>query len=84
LRRAAHPGTILIANGAGLDDHIVQSLRKINSNLHLIQCANAAPELDAHQFISPAMALFMAKKMAFVGSFSYNCWSSEYFYRHCT
>lgn len=63
LRRAARPDTILIANGAGLDDHIVQSLRKINSNLHLIQCANAAPELDAHQFISPATALSMAKNI---------------------
>ena len=63
LRQAARPGTILIANGAGLDDHIVQSLLKINSNLHLLQCANPAAEFDAHQFVSPDTALFMAKNI---------------------
>ena len=63
LRQAAQPGTILIANGAGLDDHIVQSLRKINSKLLLIPCADPAPGLDPHQFISPDTALFMAKNI---------------------
>lgn len=63
LRKASTPGTILIANGAGLDDHIVQSLCKINPALRVIKCANAAPAIDAHQFVSPDTALFMAKNI---------------------
>ena len=63
MRKAARPDTILIANGAGLDDHIVQSLSKINPSLRVIKCANADPALDAHQFISPDTALVMAKNI---------------------
>lgn len=63
LRKATTPGAILIANGAGLDDHIVQSLCKINPALRVIKCANADPAIDAHQFVSPDTALFMAKNI---------------------
>ena len=63
LRQASQAGTILIANGAKLDDHIVQSLRKVNPAIRVIQCADTDPAKDAHQFISPDTALFMAKNI---------------------
>lgn len=56
------PQTILIANGLGLDDHLIAAAQEINSQLKVITAS--VPAVDAHTFASPDTAGAMLEKIA--------------------
>ena len=64
LQKIARNGTILIANGLGLDDHIVKAALRVNRSLTVITAGDAAYAKDMHSFIAPDTAAFMAKAIA--------------------
>ena len=64
LQKTARNGTILIANGLGLDDHIVKAALRVNRSLTVISAGEAAHAKDMHSFIAPDTAAFMAKAIA--------------------
>ena len=64
LQKTARNGTILIANGLGLDDHIVKAALRVNRSLTVITAGDAAHAKDMHSFIAPDTAAFMAKAIA--------------------
>ena len=59
-------GTLLIANGLGLDDHIVNAAKKVNKNINICLAADCSDKLDAHYFIAPDNAKVMLDKIALV------------------
>ena len=59
-------GALLIANGLGLDDHIVQAAQKVNKEINICWAAGCRNTLDAHYFISPDNAKIMLEKIAFI------------------
>ena len=66
LKKIQNGNIILIANGVGLDDHIVKQAKQLNPKLKIIY-ANAADKspapVDAHTFASPDTAEIMAKNI---------------------
>ena len=59
-------GTLLIANGLGLDDHIVNAVKKVNKNINICRAADYRDKLDAHYFITPDNAKIMLNKITFI------------------
>ena len=64
LQKIARNGTILIANGLGLDDHIVKAALRVNRSLTVITAGDAVHAKDMHSFIAPDTAAFMTKAIA--------------------
>ena len=63
LAAAAKPGALLIANGLGLDDHIVSAVKKVNKDISTVYIADLSDKLDAHFFIVPGNAVLMVKNI---------------------
>ena len=59
-------GTLLIANGLGLDDHIINTAKKVNKQINISSVADQNDTLDAHYFINPDNAKIMLEKIAFI------------------
>ncbi|MBE6402159.1 MAG: zinc ABC transporter substrate-binding protein [Lentisphaerae bacterium] len=66
LAKVMQKGTLLIANGLGLDDHIVNAAKKVNKNINVCWAAGYRDKIDAHYFINPGNAKIMLDKIAFI------------------
>ena len=59
-------GTLLIGNGLGLDDHIINTAKKLNKHINISLAADQQDKLDAHYFVNPDNAKVMLEKIAFI------------------
>ena len=64
MRKLALPGTILIANGLQVDEHIVKMAKKVNRSLICIAGTDSPGKYDVHTFASADTARNMCVKTA--------------------
>lgn len=62
LQKLQQEAVILVANGLGVDDHLIATALKINDRIKLIKAE--VPALDPHTFASPHTAKLMVQKIA--------------------